>query len=40
MIISLIIEAGRYVQIAEQELLFLPKRQNARMRPEPAGTPT
>ena len=26
--INLIIEAGRYVQIAEQELLFLPKRQN------------
>ena len=28
MIISLIIEAGRFVQIAEQELPFLPKRQN------------
>ena len=26
--INFIIEAGRYVQIAEQELLYLPKRQN------------
>ena len=36
--INLIIEAGRYVQIAEQRFTFFTETPE-RMRPEPAGTP-